>query len=88
MREFGELHWTIEHRPEQHKVDAAIHCKELAFIFRELMGEVTSYTKRIPKWLKHISAEMDAELLYGIALADGSYRRKKDRKGEYVPQKR
>lgn len=81
MQQFGDIHWIISHHPEQHKVEAYISSQKLACLFRKLFGEVDSYTKNIPSWLLHISQDLDAELLYGFALADGSYREKTDKYG-------
>ena len=82
-----QVKWTITKNAPQHKIEITSSSIELVELFYSLFGLSHAQEKKIPKRLKHISEELDWNLFFGYALADG-YFRKKERdcyvSGEFV----
>lgn len=66
--------WSINQRPESHRVDLTCSNRDVYELFYYIFGPNHANTKYIPERLKHISKELDEELLFGYLLADGYFR--------------
>lgn len=73
------IHWSINRRPENHRIDISCHSIELTNLFYFLFGNSKANTKRIPERLKNISKELDYELIFGYMLADGYFRKRNNK---------
>lgn len=71
-------------REENHRVDLSSANRDLIELFFNIFGDVKADTKYIPDILKHISPELDYELIFGYFLADGYFRLRKGNGGEFV----
>lgn len=65
--------WSVNNKPENHKVEIASSSADLINLFYYLFGEVKADTKHAPSRLR-ISKELDYELIFGYLLADGYFR--------------
>lgn len=65
--------WSVNKRPENHRVDISSSSVDLINLFYYLFGDVKANTKYIPHRLR-ISKELDYELIFGYLLADGYFR--------------
>lgn len=71
------IKWSTQKR--NNKVELTSHSVELVELFYYLFGNNHAKTKTIPERLLHISQELDFNLFFGYALADGYFRtRQKD----------
>lgn len=74
-----QIKWRITRIPSGNKVEIDSSSIELVELFYYLFGLSHAQDKFIPERLKHISEELDWNLFFGYALADGYFReRKKD----------
>ena len=71
-KELG-ITWSVNKRPENHRVDITSGSVDLINLFYYLFGDVKADTKYIPYRLR-ISKELDYELIFGYFLADGYFR--------------
>lgn len=69
--------WSIVSTPSQHKVDIISASVELVELFYYLFGLSHAKDKHVPTRLKNISEELDWNLFFGYALADGYFRTQK-----------
>lgn len=65
--------WSVNKKPENHRVDITSGSVDLINLFYYLFGDVKADTKYIPHRLR-ISKELDYELIFGYFLADGYFR--------------
>lgn len=77
------INWSINRRPEIHKVDLSSHSVELVELFYYLFGCSHADSKYIPKRLLHLSPELDFNLFFGYSLADGYFRTRQKDSYEY-----
>lgn len=63
--------WSINKRPEHHRVDITSHSIDLVELFYSLFGNNKTNTKFFPECLLNISKDLTYELIYGYILADG-----------------
>lgn len=68
------IKWSINKRPINHKIDISSHCIDLVELFYYIFMDVKADTKKVPNILKHITKELDYELIFGYELADGHFR--------------
>ena len=66
------IKFSITKREKSCRVDVVSSSVDFINLFYWLFGDADSYTKHIPNILKHVSADGDMELLYGMILSDGS----------------
>lgn len=69
-----QVKWYIASVPSQHKVELTSSSIELIELFYFLFGLSHAKDKYIPSKLQHISEELDWNLFFGYALADGYFR--------------
>lgn len=67
------ISWSINKRPENHRVDISSSSVDLINLFYYLFGNVKADTKHFPARLR-VSKELDYELVFGYLLADGHFR--------------
>lgn len=72
-----KITWSKKIIKEHHKVDLESSSIELVELFYYLFGLSHAEDKYIPKRLKNISPELDWNLFFGYALADGYFRKRK-----------
>ena len=80
----SEENYSINHRPQNHRVDLNINKVEICLLFKEIFGISHANDKHIPLRLKHISYDLDVELFFGYFLGDGYFRYRKSQGGELV----
>lgn len=66
--------WNITHDEQHHKVELTTSKIEVVELFYYLFGLSHASDKYIPDRLLHISEELDWNLFFGYALADGHFR--------------
>lgn len=72
------IQWSIQKRPNNHKVNISSSSVELIDLFYWLFGgDIKAKTKFIPDRLK-INDELSYELIFGYLLADGYFRLRKE----------
>ena len=79
--------WSKQIISKSHKIELSSSSIELLELFYFLFGLSHADTKYVPDRLKHISPELDWNLFFGYALADGYFRKRKKDKytlGEFV----
>ena len=82
-----QIKWTIVRNSSQHKIEITSSSIELVELFYFLFGLSHALKKRVPERLKHISEELDWNLFFGYALADGYFRKREKNgyiSGEFV----
>lgn len=72
-----KITWSKKIRKEEHKVELESSSIELVELFYYLFGLSHAEDKYVPKRLKNISPELDWNLFFGYALADGYFRKRK-----------
>ena len=75
------ISFNILKRPERHRVDLSTASIDAFKLFYYLFNNEKALTKKIPNRLKNITQELNYELFFGYALADGYFRNRS--KGEY-----
>lgn len=68
------INWSINRRPEHHRVDITSHSIDLVELFYSLFENRKANTKAIPDRLKYISPDLTYELIFGYQLADGYFK--------------
>lgn len=86
LKVLGNFNLYLRERSESHRLDVEIHSVELAKVFSWLTDNGKADTKKIPLCLKHISQDLDAELLFGYLLADGYYRARPMEENRYISE--
>lgn len=71
------IKFNVSIRESFHRVDIRTSCVDFINFIYYLFGDCKTATKHIPNRLKHISYELDCELLYGIIISDGYIRETK-----------
>lgn len=77
------INWSIQRRPEKHRVDLTSHWIDLVELFYYLFGNRKANNKIIPEMLINISQELTYELIFGYMLADGYFRKREKEKFKY-----
>ena len=76
------IKFNIRKRKESNRVDVVSANLDLINLFYWLFNDEKAETKRVPGVLKHISKELDEELLFGYLMSDGHFRNSKIRNYE------
>lgn len=74
------IKFNVGIREKNHRVDLSTSSVDFINFIYYLFGNCKASTKHIPERLKHISYELDCELIYGLIISDG-YIRKSIREG-------
>ena len=76
------IRWYVHEDKKHHKIELSSSSIELIELFYYLFGLSHAEEKYVPNRLKHISEELDWNLFYGYALADGYFRDRSKGKGK------